>query len=503
MFISLQIPLADSRKLIPEGSYYLKNFESPDVIDLFGKKDDLQEGGSVQKPPFTRAFGSISKREKGGSQYVDWNDEDYFGKANRAVRFKPWLGNNFPLGLDSSKTYIRWVSRRIFRSNVAARLEVDFKLSNFPDNIAEFNKILFDLLDLPVRIPHIDQAGKNCIGCGETQRRLNFVGSAVALRLLYSTTKHGGKPEKWWITAGEPFFVVELDKSYISCLPKEARKVYRFGKNGISVYYYTLSFGENFNRRSIDTWILVYSDGLNSEQCLREIRINLSRYLIERKCLQIILSHIHHNRINFERYALNSQPLQGYLQETFNLVEKGKGLELKRQTREEFFLRVIAHSDSLVHPGVYSTLLQKLKEVRGNLHYQIARVIEKQKTIGAAKNIYISTICEEANMTYAGDSFQDIKDSNIVSRSIVEASFNKVREEFDSDTAKALKIVAAEIEKSGNKEASELFEGFNEELQKPKPKRSVLRNFWNGIVEALPQLASLAEVVVKVSALFA
>lgn len=502
MFVSFQIPLADSRKLIPEGSYSLRNFESPDVIDLFGEEDNLQEGVSARKPPFTRAFGSISKREKGGSHYVGWNDEDYFGKANRAVRFKPWLGNKFPLGLDSSKTYIRWVSRRLFRSNVAARLEVDFKLLGFPDNIAGFNQILFDLLDLPVRIPHIDQSGKNCIGCGEIQRKLNFVGSAVALRLLYSTTKHGGKPERWWITAGEPFFIVELNESHLYSLPKEARMVYRFGKNGINLYYYKLSCGKNSNRRSIDAWILVYSDGLNSRQCLREIRINLSRYLIERKCLQIILSHIHRDRINFERSALNSQPLQGYLQETFNLVEKGKGLELKRQTREKFLIQVIAHSDSLVHPGVYSTLLQKLKEVRGNLRYQITRVIETQKSIETAKTIYISTICKELNMT-AGDSFQDIKDSSIVNRSIVQASFNKVEEEFDSDTAKALKIVAAEIEKSGNKKAAELFEGFNEELQKPKPKRSVLHNLWNGIVKALPELTSLAEVVSKISAIFA
>ncbi|KGF71507.1 hypothetical protein DO97_18100 [Neosynechococcus sphagnicola sy1] len=80
-------------------------------------------------------------------------------------------------------------------------------------------------------------------------------------------------------------------------------------------------------------------------------------------------------------------------------------------------------------------------------------------------------------MTSGGDVFQNITGSTIVNKSIVEASFNKVKEEFDSDTANALKVVAAEIEKAGNKEAAELFESFNEELQKPEPKRSVLRNF--------------------------
>jgi len=109
----------------------------------------------------------------------------------------------------------------------------------------------------------------------------------------------------------------------------------------------------------------------------------------------------------------------------------------------------------------------------------------------------------ELSMTSGGDIFKNITGSTIVNKSIVEASFNKVRERFDTDTANAIKVVAEEIEKSGNREAAELFESFNEELQKPQPKRSVLRNCWNGIVEVLPMLSELVGVVAKISALFA
>jgi hypothetical protein len=63
--------------------------------------------------------------------------------------------------------------------------------------------------------------------------------------------------------------------------------------------------------------------------------------------------------------------------------------------------------------------------------------------------------------------------------------------------------VAEEIEKSGNKEAAEMFDSFNEELQKPEPKKSVLRTLWTGMVEVMPTLAQLAGVSVHIATLFA
>ncbi len=101
-----------------------------------------------------------------------------------------------------------------------------------------------------------------------------------------------------------------------------------------------------------------------------------------------------------------------------------------------------------------------------------------------------------------GDVFKNITGSTIVSRSIVEKSFNKVRNDFDQDTAMALLRVAEEIIKSGNREVAELFVGFNEELQKPEPKKSVLRSLWDGMIAVLPSLAQLADVGLKISKLF-
>jgi hypothetical protein len=102
-----------------------------------------------------------------------------------------------------------------------------------------------------------------------------------------------------------------------------------------------------------------------------------------------------------------------------------------------------------------------------------------------------------------GDVFKNIKNSTIVNRSIVEKSFNKIREEIDQDTAMALLRVAEEIDKSGNKEAADLFTNFNEELQKPEPKKPVLQVLWDGIVAALPDIAKMAEIGVSISKLLA
>lgn len=101
-----------------------------------------------------------------------------------------------------------------------------------------------------------------------------------------------------------------------------------------------------------------------------------------------------------------------------------------------------------------------------------------------------------------GDKFENIQNATIINRSLVEKSFNKIRGDFDEETAEALKEVAAEIERSGNREAAENFDSFNEELQKAEPKKSVLRALWGGVTVALPSILQMTDVVTKISKLF-
>ena len=101
-----------------------------------------------------------------------------------------------------------------------------------------------------------------------------------------------------------------------------------------------------------------------------------------------------------------------------------------------------------------------------------------------------------------GDVFKNIQNATIINKSVVENSFNKIKEGYGEDVAKALLQIAEFIEGSGNKEAGELFDSFNEELNKPESKKPVLKSIWAGIEKALPAITALSEAIVKLAPIF-
>jgi hypothetical protein len=100
-----------------------------------------------------------------------------------------------------------------------------------------------------------------------------------------------------------------------------------------------------------------------------------------------------------------------------------------------------------------------------------------------------------------GDNFERISDSTIINHSSIENAFNKVKTEYDEETANALKSIEKEINESGNIEAAENFESFSDELSKPQPKKSLLKTLWKGTLEALPRLAQLTSIVSNIDKL--
>ena len=101
-----------------------------------------------------------------------------------------------------------------------------------------------------------------------------------------------------------------------------------------------------------------------------------------------------------------------------------------------------------------------------------------------------------------GDVFKNIQNATITNKSIVIDSFNKVKKEHDEEVAKALVQIAEFIENSGDVSAGILFNKFNEELNKPKAERSTLKQIWIGIEKTLPSIATISEVVAKLTPLF-
>jgi hypothetical protein len=99
-----------------------------------------------------------------------------------------------------------------------------------------------------------------------------------------------------------------------------------------------------------------------------------------------------------------------------------------------------------------------------------------------------------------GDNYElkNIKGSTVIIKSKVENSFNKVKDQLGEETANVIKQIAEIVEKSKNAEARDLFDAFNEEINKPEPKKSILKSFWDGLSKVLPILASTASIVEKI-----
>lgn len=144
--------------------------------------------------------------------------------------------------------------------------------------------------------------------------------------------------------------------------------------------------------------------------------------------------------------------------------------------------------------------------MRPSVERRISEIIENAKD-GFCRGIFIAqrelpyqNVINTAEVTM-GDKYANIHSSTIVNHSLVEKSFNQVRHDFDEETANALKKIAEEIVKSNNKDAAENFLLFNEELQKPGPKKSALRSLWSGITTALPTILQMTDVATKIDKL--
>jgi hypothetical protein len=101
-----------------------------------------------------------------------------------------------------------------------------------------------------------------------------------------------------------------------------------------------------------------------------------------------------------------------------------------------------------------------------------------------------------------GDRYENIHNSTIINRSVLDNSFNKVKKDFDDNIAESLLKIGSIIEGSGNKEAGELFNSFNYEISKKEPSKVTLKSLWNGLVGMLPSIETSVNLVEQISKLF-
>jgi hypothetical protein len=132
---------------------------------------------------------------------------------------------------------------------------------------------------------------------------------------------------------------------------------------------------------------------------------------------------------------------------------------------------------------------------------ELQDVFERRRQQRAAEVSALMQLAGKPSEVIMGDMYKNIQGSTIITRSLLVNSLNKINEQ-DSDIAKALSTVGQAIHDSGNREAGELFDQFNEELSKDKPQKSILKTCWAGIQQALPTIKSIAEATGVVAKLF-
>ena len=161
---------------------------------------------------------------------------------------------------------------------------------------------------------------------------------------------------------------------------------------------------------------------------------------------------------------------------------------------------------SLMQPGrnrqtIEDLLQHKFSKADVETATQLLALREQLYPPGKLRPTARPTLVEHVEV-HMGDKFSNIS-GPIINRSLVESSFNKVKAQVGNEAADVLAKAAELIEASGNRQAAELFEQFNEELQRPEPRKSVLSTAWDGIVKIVPAISSIAGAAAAISKLFA
>jgi hypothetical protein len=134
--------------------------------------------------------------------------------------------------------------------------------------------------------------------------------------------------------------------------------------------------------------------------------------------------------------------------------------------------------------------------INGRIEWETLRAYSR--TLGS---LFINTYIEEFRVM--GDQINVVGSGNtIINHSTVEQAFNMVRSSHDEETAKVLLQIEQAINKSGNADAADNFNSFNEELKKPQPKKSLLKSLWQGTLAAMPAIEEIPGVIEKVRSLF-
>ena len=487
MFIVLQFPIADVRSFVSCNTYKLTRPSWP-IAQI--------------KREFVRYFGIVVRRKKGGIE--NWTGEGVCSVAKNALRFPSLeLETWYESGVKIAKPAC--VFRRFFsngevvvRIETGFKIKIDWRIKAFTEN--KFITIIDNLLGLKTLVRSHNAELKMC----DLQNANRYLAPLYLNASTQSSHQDINDSKNWWAIPCEPVLVVEYDKNDCKVLPKNAQVLESIAESEIELSH----FWFYRNGQGIRVWLLGYDSWVPYMfDTARNLRLNLLRLHSELECLKQILRLILQDKLVLEIPSKASDRFQAYVNRSIRIFSKSTSYGFP----QDEILKTVLGYEEIINPDQKITLMSLLEKMRLNILKKLDNFTSKSKVI-AQPAIVIEHIGKKINIknttTYnidevvMGDIFKNISNSTIINRSHVEKSFNKVNEKYDEETAKAIIKIAEEIERSGNRDAGALFDGFNQELAKPEPNKTVLKTIWDGIVTHLPSITSMVDIVSKITKLF-
>ncbi|WP_342726082.1 hypothetical protein AAFG07_03795 [Bradyrhizobium sp. B097] len=476
MLLTIQFPLADLRPFLLGPNRRLPKPAWPNA----------HPGGE-----FVRGIGGIDFRRLGGLQ--GWVGEGTHCLATNLVSLgdlpQPRLLNEdeVPPGIVTTRVKFR----RLFADGVAlAKFELGIAAGGYLQTrdwglSYDFAGLVTEVGKLQCRVP------------GSAAGPLLFSGKPLATRYAECSTKRAidtqvfakeSPDEAGLVVPGDPLIFIDCSSQKF-VLPKGFRSVVMPGNFDFQVFFGLHQQGA----LRVPVWILLrnkQSDGA------RHLRIFLQRMHAEKEVLRAVLDRIASGKIG----ASASETLQRYLLESTRRINHLEGRADKKAV--DGIGTLAASCLQYVQPGWLDTLMQRLDvlNVRPNVKRNVAARIRRNDLMQFV--IIDQSQHDHRRGIFMGDVFSNIQNSTIVNRSTVESAFNKTKSESGEETASILLKVAEFVAKSGNKEAGELLDQFNEELSKPQPRKSLLKRSWDGLLAALPTITTVAGAATAIAKLF-
>lgn len=66
------------------------------------------------------------------------------------------------------------------------------------------------------------------------------------------------------------------------------------------------------------------------------------------------------------------------------------------------------------------------------------------------------------------------------------------------EQAELLEKISDLVKSEGDKQSAEIFAAFKEEIEKPKPRKSILQSLWSGLTLALPAVSQSVDIAGKI-----